>query len=145
MCCQLTVEGFRIDFRFSESVHQNGLVTTVAILFEKELPVSQINSTEFYFTLDEITRFMNYLKGHMDALVINPSHESTAFVSNELAFQIQALSGETWDATNGEFNISVMVNVGRSANGFNVYAGAEGLVDFESVTNFLSSLTSEIQ
>lgn len=84
-----------------------------------------------------------YLRQHIQLLWDNPDTHSPTFVPLELAFQLEALSGEVWSLDEGEFSIRLMLNVGaRDREDTNVYVGAEASITLSSVHQFVADLDS---
>lgn len=104
-----------------------------------------VKSVPTLIAISDLQRLVAYFENHIADLKQNPDSESYTFVTTDLGFQVQALSGEIRSQSDGEFSIRFMVNVGESnGEGCRVYVGGESLITLENIKNFGSSLRAAL-
>ncbi|WP_433932487.1 hypothetical protein AB3662_48110 [Sorangium cellulosum] len=103
-----------------------------------------VRSSRAFISVKDLRRLASYLDEHIALLMSKPNESSPIFVPLEMGFQIQALSGEVDSSEDGVFSMRLMINVGKSETGENVYVGCEGSIDVEHVRLFIAGIEAAL-
>ncbi|WP_172642169.1 hypothetical protein [Cylindrospermum stagnale] len=97
-------------------------------------------------SIENLYRLIEYFEQHITNLKKNPEVDCYTFVTSELNFQIQALSGIVLSDNQGSFSLQVLINVGQAdEKASRTYVGGESVVKFENVHKFTSCLQMALQ
>lgn len=147
--CLLEAYGFQIYFTMEklkrnkeDTTKKNYVDLTVEVRLGPGLNLT-MKSVPTIVDMNDLNRLVHYLEQHVRNLQQNPDEEAWVFVALD-AFQLQALAGNVLSQSDGEFTLRCMVNVGRSEEGTNVYAGTEGVVSVEKIAHFTASMNSAL-
>lgn len=140
--CFLETDGYRILFELTAF---NAVEKYADVVIEFRLnPLFgevAVKSVPTLIAISDLQRLVAYFDRHIADLKQNPDSESYTFITTDLGFQVQALSGEIRSQNDGEFSIRFMVNVSESnREGYRVYVGGESLITLENIQSFGSSL-----
>ncbi|MBE9114605.1 hypothetical protein IQ249_01725 [Lusitaniella coriacea LEGE 07157] len=144
--CRLQTDGYQVllDFEFTDLTSEY-IDSIIELNFNKKLSMPCIRSVKTYVSKEDLQLLIQYLENHINQLKKNKEHESLAFVSGELGFQVTALSGFVESSEYCEFSLLFMVNVGKPNEEISsTYIGAESMVTLDNVQDFICSLKSVI-
>ena len=143
----LETEGYLVVFEM-ESLDTSDRYLNTVISFQLNPEISEIyfSSDQTLIAKEDLQRLSVYFRQHIENLKQDPDTESFTFVTMELTFQIQALSGEIRSITDGEFEIRIMINVGQVCQeSSSTYLGGESIIILKNVQNFIESIDSIAQ
>ena len=143
----LETEGYLVMFEI-KTIDTSEIDLDVVISFQLNSQISAISfcSDHNLIAKEDLQRLIVYFIQHIENLKQDPDTESFTFVPMDLAFQLQALSGEIRSQTDGEFGVRMMINVGRSCQeASSTYLGGESTVTLESIQNFITSIDTLMQ
>ena len=140
--CFLETDGYQIVFELNSIENSQELVDLVIELrLDPQLGEMLVQSIPCAIALQDLQALVNYFGQHIAALQADPNNESPVFLTHGLGFQIQALAGEFYTEAEGNFNIRVMVNVGKQTQGYaSTYVGGESVVEFTKIYSFSSAI-----
>ncbi|MBW4612033.1 MAG: hypothetical protein KME21_01880 [Desmonostoc vinosum HA7617-LM4] len=140
--CLLVTEGYKIIFNLkSLETTKQYMDLIVKFQLDPNLAFVAVKSQPALISITDLKRLVTYFEEHIAQLQENPNRESYTFLTCDLGFQVQALSGEVRSPHEGEFSIRFMVNVGQNnAEASRTYVGGESVVTLENIQSFTSSL-----
>jgi hypothetical protein len=145
--CLLETEGYRILFEFkSLETTQKNVDMMVEFELAPNLGSISVKSIPAFIAIKDLQRLLMYFQKHIARLQEDSDTESDTFLDYGLGFQLQALSGEVRSASDGEFNLRFMLNIGQSSAGASrTYIGGESQVKVENINSFASSLQAALR
>lgn len=139
--CVLETSGYQLVFYLASldnSPNHIGLLTEFVLNASHDQSCKARSRAKPVY-ISQLQKLIPYLENHVAALVEKPGHESHTFVTYDLSFQIQALSGEVRSQNEGEFTIECLVNVGKpEGNPCSTYVGGEAVVTLKNLQEFTS-------
>jgi hypothetical protein len=138
--CTLEADGFVVHWYFRQSdIANSTLIVTAELLINIQSESQTIRTQEFAMTHVDLRAMGEYLDRHMSALRMDPSHQSDTFLRYDLGYQLEASAGDIDAEGNGEFELTLLLNIGFSASRRRVYVGSRGPVSFKSVAAFVAT------
>ena len=141
--CFLETNGYRIFFNLKSTDKPKADFVDSIIEFQLDPNLGEVlvRSVPGFIHFKDLQRLIKYFEKHIAALKEDPNSESYTFVTYNLGFQVQALSGRVFSESEGFFTIMFTVNVGQAYKGAgSTYVGGESVVSFASISRFTSSL-----
>lgn len=142
----LETGGFRFSFDVDYTwTNQEYMGMIVTLQLHSSLQEMTLQSERTSISIADLNRLVSYFEQHMVRLrEKNGDAEADVFVNEDLGFQLQALVGSVEPPMDEMFGISCMVNIGKGADGFRVYAGGESSTTFEQVRAFIRDIQTFI-
>lgn len=145
--CILETNGYRVVFTlksvqktkadFVDSICEFQLDPRLGELLARSVPT--------FIHFKDLQRLVTYFEQHITTLREDPNSESHTFVTYNLDFQVQALSGDILSEGEGLFTIRFMVNVGQAhEKACSTYVGGESVVTFANIRSFTASLQAAL-
>lgn len=144
--CLLETDGYRVIFELkSLDMTKEYVDTVIKFLPDPRLSNVSLKSIPTFIGIQDLHRLVTYFEKHIASLQTDPDSESYTFVTTELGFQIQSLSGEVRSPQDGEFTIRFMVNIGRiHEESSSTYVGGESMVNLKNIQSFISSIQAAL-
>jgi hypothetical protein len=141
---KLVAMGYHVLFDINKPVGDSSFFETLMeISIHTRMTNYTIRTPSAFLSIYEWNKLANYLERHIEQLQQDERHVSETFVTSELDFQIQALSGAMGPEEEDIFSLLFQINVGTEENeGYRVYAGAEGVITVSEVRRFVSFIKS---
>ncbi len=143
----METNGYRISFNLKsvEGTEVDFVDSIVEFQLDPRIGELLVRSVPAFIHFKDLQRLVTYFEQHIAALKEDPNSESYTFVTYNLGFQVQALSGSVLTESEGFFTIVFTVNVGQAYEGAcSTYVGGESVVTFENIRSFTSSLQAAL-
>ncbi|MDF5719608.1 MAG: hypothetical protein PUP91_03760 [Rhizonema sp. PD37] len=104
-----------------------------------------VRSIPTIITLKDLQSLITYFEQHITNLKSDPNSKAHTFVTWDLGFQVEALSGDVFSESEGVFTIRFMVNIGQAdEKACSTYVGGEAMVTFANIRSFTLSLQAAL-
>jgi hypothetical protein len=144
--CALIANGYEILFHLKDIEQYSNSIGIILVCNVKTTNMNYcLQSKAQLVRKDDLRRMIAYLENHIQVIQENLYEQSTVFVTYDNVFQMEALSGICLGQSNdGYFTLRFMFNAGfgevEGRPKTNTYVGAEAVVYFESIQNFIESI-----
>ncbi len=142
----LKTDGYQVLFNLTHLEHTKDYLDAIfEFRLDPQLANVSVKSPQTFISIKDLQELIAYFENHITRLQNNPDSQSEPFVTWELGFQVQALSGEIRSPQDGEFDILFMVNVGQGNEEVgSTYVGGESAVTLENIQRFISSVRTAL-
>jgi hypothetical protein len=138
--CDLKADGVDVHLRFEPAKSKQAIIGVVEMIVTVVTAAPPIRSIEFVITPADLAVMASYIENHIAALVVNPQHQSGVLINYGSGFQLEGHAGDIRADNDGEFTMTLLLNVGSTSSEARVYAGTRCTVSVVAARRFVAEI-----